>query len=117
MRHYLRRLSLTSPQPPLSLRVPPSSASAALVARLGAPERLAATDAGTLAGAVHIAVIAALTDAHLNPAPLTVVKPVRRLAHRPQRLPPEALDSARAGRHKGPAHCLSQALRIGGPGE
>jgi len=28
----------------------------------------------------------------------------------------EQLDSARAGRHKGPAHCVSQALRIGGPG-
>jgi len=116
MRHYLRRLSLPSPQPPLSIRVPPSSASATLVPRLGAPERLAATDTGTLAGAVHVAVIAALANPHLQLTTRTVVKPVRRLPHRPQRLPPEALDSARAGRHKGPAHCLSQALRIGGPG-
>jgi hypothetical protein len=59
---------------------------------------------------------AAFTDTHLHLTTLTVVEPVRRLPHRPQRLPPEALDSARAGRHTGLAHCLSQALRIGGPG-
>ena len=60
-----------------------------------------------LAGPVHVAVVAALTDADLDPATLAVVEPVRRLAHRPQWLPPEALDSARAGRRLGKSGALA----------
>ncbi len=116
MRHYLWSLPLSGSPPTLAIRVPPRTPRTALIPRLGAPDRFAAADAGALPGAVHVPVIAALANPHLHLATLTVVEPVRRLAHRPQRLPPEALDSARAGRHKGPAHCLSQALRIGGPG-
>jgi hypothetical protein len=116
MRHYFWLLPLSLSPPALPGGVPPRTAAAALIPRLTAPLRLAAADLRALAGAVHVAVIAAFTDPHLHLTTLTVVEPVRRLPHRPQRLPPEALDSARAGRHKGPAHCLSQALRIGGPG-
>jgi hypothetical protein len=116
MRHYFWLLPLPLSPPALPGGVPPRTTSAPLIPRLTAPLRLAAADLRALAGAVHVAVIAAFTDTHLNLTTLTVVEPVRRLPHRPQRLPPEALDSARAGRHKGPAHCLSQALRIGGPG-
>jgi hypothetical protein len=109
MRHFVVFLPLS--------RSPPRTAAASLISRLRPLQRLATPDLRALAGAVHVAVIAALTDADLDPATLAVVEPVRRLAHRPQQLPPEALDSARAGGHKGSAHCLSQALRIGGPGE
>jgi hypothetical protein len=110
-------LSLPLSQTALTVGVPARTATAALIPNLRTPERLAPTDPRALPGAVHVAVIAALTNPHLHLTTRAVVEPVRRLAHRPQRLPPEALDSARAGRHKGPAHCLSQALRIGGPGE
>jgi hypothetical protein len=116
MRHYFWLLSLSLSPPVLPGGVSPRTAAAPLVACLSLPLRLAATDLCALARAVHVAVIAAFTDTHLHLTTLTVVEPVRRLPHRPQRLPPETLDSARAGRHKGPAHCLSQALRIGGPG-
>ena len=116
MRHYFWLLPLPLSPPALPGGVPPRTAAAPLIPRLSPPLRLAAADLRALAGAVHVAVIAAFTDTHLHLTTLTVVEPVRRLPHRPQRLPPEALDSARAGRHKGPAHCLSQALRIGGPG-
>jgi hypothetical protein len=117
MRHYFWFLSLSLAPPALPGGVPPRTTAASLIPRLGPLQRLAAADTGALPGAVHVAVIAAFTDTHLHLTTLAVVEPVRRLPHRPQRLPPEALDSARAGRHKGPAHCLSQALRIGGPGE
>ena len=58
--------------------------------------------------------IAAATDARLYRVALAVVEPIARLAQCAQRLPPQALDSARAGRHKGPAHsphkrCASRA--------
>jgi hypothetical protein len=117
MRHFVVFLSLPLAPPTLPGGVAPCTTAASLIPPLGPLERLASADTGALPGAVHVAVIATLTDADLDPAALAVVEPVRRLAHRPQQLPPEALDSARAGRHKGPAHCLSQALRIGGPGE
>ena len=116
MRHFVVFLPLPFAPPALPGSVPPRTTAAALIPRLSPPKRLATSDLRTLPSAVHVAVIAALTDADLDSATFAVVEPVRRLAHRPQRLPPEALDSARAGRHKGPAHCLSQALRIGGPG-
>jgi hypothetical protein len=116
MRHYCLLLSLPLAPPALPGGVPPRTAVAPLIPSLRPPLRLAAADPRALAGAIHIAVIAVLTDTHLRLTTLAVVEPIRRLPHRPQRLPPEALDSARAGRHKGPAHCLSQALRIGGPG-
>ena len=116
MRHYFWLLPLPLSPPALPGGVLPRTATAALIPSLRPLLRLAATDFRALAGAVHVAVVAAFTDTHLHLTTLTVVEPVRRLPHRPQRLPPEALDSARAGRHKGPAHCLSQALRIGGPG-
>jgi hypothetical protein len=117
MRHFVVFLSLPLAPPALPGGVAPCTTAASLIPPLGPLKRLASADTGALPGAVHVAVIATLTDADLDPAALAVVEPVRRLAHRPQQLPPEALDSARAGRHKGPAHCLSQALRIGGPGE
>ncbi len=117
MRHFVVFLSLSLAPPALPGGVPPRTAAAFLISRLSPLERLVTPDPCALAGAVHVAVVAAPTDADLNPATLAVVEPVRRLAHPAQRIPPEALDSARAGRHKGPAHCLSQALRIGGPGE
>jgi hypothetical protein len=116
MRHYFWLLPLSLSPPALPGGVPPRAPAATLIPRLTAPLRLAAADLRALPGAVHVAVIAAFTNPHLQMTTLTVVKPVRRLPHRPQRLPPEALDSARVGRHKEPAHCLSQALRIGGPG-
>jgi hypothetical protein len=116
MRHYFWLLPLSLSPPALPGGVPPRTPAAMLIPRLTAPLRLAAADLRALPGAVHVAVIAAFTNPHLQMTTLTVVKPGRRLPHRPQRLPPDALDSARAGRHKGPAHCLSQALRIGGPG-
>jgi hypothetical protein len=59
MCHYFLGLSLPSPPPTLSFRVPPRTAMALLMARLGARQRLQATDVGALAGAVHVAVIAA----------------------------------------------------------
>jgi hypothetical protein len=116
MRHYFWVLLLPLPPPPLPGGVQQGTGAALLVARLSATLRLAPADTRTLPGAVDVPMVAAFTDAHLHRASLTVVEPIRRLSHNPQRLPPEALDSARAGRHKGPAHCLSQALRIGGPG-
>ena len=117
MRHFVVFLSLPLAPPTLPGGVAPCTTAASLIPPLGPLKRLASADTGALPGAVHVAVIATLTDADLDPAALAVVEPVRRLAHRPQQLPPEALDSARAGGHKGPAHCLSEALRIGGPGE
>jgi len=116
MRHYFWLWSLPLSPPALPGGMSSRTRTAPLIPRLCPPLRLAAADLRALAGAIHVAVIAAFTDTHLHLTTLTVVEPVRRLPHRPQRLPPEALDSARAGRHKGPAHCLSQALRIGGPG-
>jgi hypothetical protein len=116
MRHYFWVFLLSLTPPALSGGVPSRTNAAPLIPRLSPPERLAAADLCALPGAVHVPAIAAFTDTHLHLTTLTVVEPVRRLPHRPQRLPPEALDSARVGRHKGPAHCLSQALRIGGPG-
>ena len=117
MRHFVAFLSLPLGPPELPGGVAPRTAAASLIPALGPLKRLMTPDLCAVAGAVHVAVIAALTNADLDSASLAVVEPVPRLAHRPQRFPPEALDSARAGRHKGPAHCLSQALRIGGPGE
>jgi hypothetical protein len=116
MRHYFWLLPLSLSPPALPGGVSPRTATAALIPSLRPLLRLAAADPRALAGAIQVAVIAAFTDTHLHLTTPTVVEPVRRLPHRPQRLPPEALDSARAGGHKGPAHCLSQALRIGGPG-
>ena len=102
MRHFL------APRAPglLPGGVATRPAARALIACPGSAQRLAAANARTLPRAVEIAVIAAATDAHLYPAALAVVEPIGRLAQRAQRLPPQALDSAQAGRHKGPAHCL-----------
>jgi hypothetical protein len=89
MRHYLRRLASPRPPPALPGGVPPCAGAAPLIPGLCPPQRLAAADPRALPGAVHVAVVAALADTHLNRTPLAVVEPIRRLGRRPQRPPPE----------------------------
>src|SRR5580693_578109 len=68
MRHFVVFLSLPIAPPALPGGVPPRTTAASLIPPLGPLKRLAPADTGALPGAVHVAVIAALTDAHLDPA-------------------------------------------------
>src|ERR1700729_2276761 len=79
MRHYFCLLSLPLSPPALPGGMSSRTLTAPLVPRLCPTLRLAAADPRALAGAIHVAVVAAFTDAHLHRTTLTVVEPVRRL--------------------------------------
>jgi len=82
----LMRHCLLLPRTPhaLSGGVAERPAPRTLIARAGSAQALAARNARTLKRAVDLAVVAALTDAHLHAAALAVVEPVCRLLQRPQ---------------------------------
>lgn len=69
----------------------------------------------TLPGAVDLPVIAAPTHAYPRPAAPAAVDPMADLALCPH-APPQALDSAGAGRHKDPAQSPATGAAHEGPG-
>lgn len=113
MRHFLPAARAPGA---LARRMQTCSMVGALVARLCAPQRLASANARALSGAVDIAVIAALADAHLHPAALTVVEPIGRLDPGPQRPLPKRWTAPGKAGIKGLRIACPQVLRTEGPG-